>query len=144
VGEVYLILKRGYKRMKESKEFILSRIIIFGHDVDKLKTFYVDNFNFLVSEEMSGYWIVLKAGQMEIALHKIGPEYEPKNKEGFRAESNTKLVFQVRDNLKKIRQDLLNQSIPMGEIKSFKGIDALFCDGEDPEGNVFQIEQRLR
>lgn len=125
------------------QKFSLGRIILFGHLVDKLKSFYVDNFNCSVIEEIKDQWIVLKAGDIEIALHRIGSEYEPKNGEIFRVESNAKLVFRTYDDIKEIRQRLTDNGVTVGNINSFEGINSLFCDGEDPEGNVFQIEQRL-
>ncbi len=124
-------------------KFSLGRIILFGHLVDQLKSFYVDNLNCSVIEEIKDQWIVLKAGDIEIALHKIGPEYEPENGEIFKVESNAKLVFHTRDDIKEIRQRLIDNGVTIGKINSFEGISSLFCEGEDPEGNVFQIEQRL-
>ncbi len=124
-------------------KFTLGRIIIFGHLVEKLKFFYVENFGFSVIEEKTNQWIVLNAGQMEIAIHKIGQGYEPNEGEEFRVESNIKLVFYINDNLENFRQRLIEKGVLIGDIKSFDGINSLFCDGEDPEGNVFQIEQKL-
>jgi hypothetical protein len=121
----------------------LERIILFGHLIEKLKSFYVDNFNFKVKEEIKDQWIVLNAGSIELALHKIGAEYEPKDGKAFRVESNTKLVFLISEDLSGFRKRLISQGLIIGDIKSFEGINSLFCDGEDPEGNVFQIEQRI-
>jgi predicted enzyme related to lactoylglutathione lyase len=129
--------------MGQRQEFYLGRIIIFGHLVDKLKSFYVDHFGFSVVEEIKGQWIVLKAGHVEIAIHKIGQGYEPEAGKEFRVESNTKLVFYITDNLEGFRQRLVDKGVVLGPVKSFEGINSLFCDGEDPEGNIFQIEQRL-
>ncbi len=111
--------------------------------VEELKFFYVNNFNFTVTEEIKGQWIVLNAGQVELAIHKIGQEYEPEAGEKFRAESNTKLVFNISDNLEGFREQLLNNGVVIGGIKSFEGINSLFCEGEDSEGNIFQVEQKL-
>lgn len=129
--------------MAQQREISLGRIIIFGHLVDKLKSFYVDNFDFSVVEEIKDQWIVLKAGQIELAIHKIGQGYEPEDGEEFRVESNTKLVFYLANNLEGFRQRLVDKGVVIGDIKKFDGINSLFVDGEDPEGNVFQIEQRL-
>ena len=125
------------------QKFSLSRIILFGHLVDKLKFFYVDHFGCTVVEEIKDQWIVLKVGQIEIALHKIGQGYLPEEGVEFRAESNTKIVFQTHEDLTPIRKKLVDDGVTIGEIKSFEGINSLFCDGEDPEGNIFQIEQKL-
>jgi len=121
----------------------LARIILFAYDVEKLKTFYADNLQLSVIEEIKNEWVVLNAHTMEIALHKIGEAYMPQPGTKFKAESNTKLVFNVPSNLTLLRQRFLNAGVYMNEITSFKGINSLFCDGEDPEGNVFQLEERL-
>lgn len=129
--------------MGQQEKFLLGRIIIFGYLVDKLKSFYVDNFGFSVVEEIKDQWIVLNAGPVEIAIHKIGQGYEPKDVKEFRVESNTKLVFYINGNLEEFRQRLVDRCVIVGDVKSIEGINSLFCDGEDPEGNIFQIEQRL-
>jgi catechol 2,3-dioxygenase-like lactoylglutathione lyase family enzyme len=129
--------------MGQQEKFSLGRIIIFGHLVDRLKNFYTDHFGFSVVEEIKDQWIVLNAGQVELAIHRIGPGYEPEDGKEFRVESNTKLVFYISGNLKDFRQRLIDNGVVIGEVKSFAGINSLFCDGEDPEGNVFQIEQKL-
>lgn len=129
--------------MGQQEKFCLGRIIIFGHLVHKLKSFYVDNFGFSVVEEFKDQWIVLNAGQVEIAIHKIGQGFEPEEGKEFRVDSNTKLVFYITDNIEGFRQRLVEAGVTIGNVKSFEGINSLFCDGEDPEGNIFQIEQRL-
>ncbi len=117
------------------------RIILFGQNITKLKDFYIENFGFSLVEETEGQWVVLKAGSMELAFHKIGEAYQ--TAEEFKAISNTKLVFKVESDLVGVRERLIDKGVLLGEIKSFAGINALFCDGEDPEGNMFQLEQRL-
>ncbi|SDD94427.1 hypothetical protein SAMN05216464_103114 [Mucilaginibacter pineti] len=124
-------------------EISLTRIILFGQNIEKLKNFYVDNFNFSVIEEIPHQWVVLNAGSIEIALHKIGEAYLTKPDDDFKVTSNTKLVFTLKTDLTLFRQELLKRGIAIKEIKSFDGINSLFCDGEDPEGNVFQLEERL-
>ncbi|QKJ30248.1 VOC family protein [Mucilaginibacter mali] len=119
----------------------LSRIIIFGKNIDLLKAFYTESFNLSVIEETAGEWVVLNAGATEIALHKIGEHIDSGN-DDFRAESNTKLVFKVNTGLHQLRQQLIDKGVAMKEARSFPGISSLFCDGEDPEGNVFQLEER--
>lgn len=118
----------------------LDRIILFGSDITGLKNFYQSIFKLLVIEEIENEWVVLKAGQMELALHRIGAEY--RDDEIFRAESNTKLVFTITADLDDFRAQLIKKGVRMKEVKSFEGIDFLFCDGEDIEGNVFQLCQK--
>ena len=121
----------------------LYRITLFGLQIEKLKKFYVDNFNCPVVEEIKDLWVVLKAGQFEIAFHKIGQEYIEESEQNFKVESNSKLVFIINSDLSIFRQNLIDNGVKVKELKSFKEFNALFCDGEDFEGNVFQLEQRL-
>lgn len=119
----------------------LTRIIVFGQAIDKLKIFYIENFNLTVIEETKHEWVVLSAGPIEIALHRIGQAY--RTNDDFNAGSNTKLVFNINTDLRAFRQILIEKGVLLKEIKSFPGINSLFCDGEDPEGNVFQLQQSL-
>jgi hypothetical protein len=124
-------------------EITLYRIMLFGLHIEKLKQFYMDCFGFLLVEEIQNEWVVLQAGPMELALHKIGEEYRNRMGEDFKVDSNTKLVFRINADLSVFRQQLIDNGATMRDIKSFPGIHSLFCDGEDMEGNVFQIEQPL-
>lgn len=121
----------------------LNRIILFSKNVEGLKNFYMQHFNFKLVQEISGEWVVLNAGQMEIAFHKIGSDFTKENDEPFRVDSNTKLVFNIDSDLSAFGENLLRQGVALREIKSFPGFDYLLCDGEDPEGNVFQLSQKL-
>ena len=40
------------------------------------------------------------------------------------------------------RELLLANNISMQDVKTFDNYDYLLCNGEDPEGNVFQLQQR--
>jgi hypothetical protein len=117
-----------------------NRIIIFCGDVNSLKVFYEGNFGFRVIEEITDEWVVLSAGFVEIAFHRIGEAYR-NNNEPFHADSNTKLVFEINGDIVAFRETLLKNGVQLNEIKSFKGFDYLLCDGEDPEGNIFQLKQ---
>lgn len=123
-------------------ELSLYRIILFGKDINQLKHFYTSNFGFVVAEEIVDEWVVLKTGEIEIALHKIGKEYI-NNEKDFTDNNNIKLVFRISDNLHSFRKKLIENSVMVQEIKSFPGINSLFCDGQDCEGNIFQLEQQL-
>lgn len=118
----------------------LYRIILFGSSIGVLKQFYVQCFGFTVKEEVPDQWVVLQAGAVELALHRIGEAYE--SSQPFVAESNTKLVFSVSD-MQELRSKLIAAGADMGEVRSFEGYSSLFCDGRDPEGNVIQLEQPL-
>ena len=118
------------------------RIILFGWQIERLKKFYVDNFGFTVIEETREEWVVLDAGQIEIALHKINEKYKDLEKNHLNETNNVKLVFKVND-VALLRNKLKKNSVDIQEIKSFTGYNSLFCDGQDCEGNRFQLEQRL-
>lgn len=121
----------------------LNRIIIFGKDVEGLKDFYMQHFNFKLLEEISSEWVVLSVGQTEIAFHKIGIDFINESDNPFRVDSNAKLVFNVDSDLTAFCAGLMQQGVVLRDIKSFPGFNYLLCDGEDPEGNVFQLSQKL-
>ena len=122
----------------------LNSVIIFVQNVDKLKTFYVDILGLEIMEETKSQWLLLKAGNCSIGLHKIGDQYLDDSKEEFKFDNNTKIVFEVDEYINKVRGHLLNKKVLMKEIKTFDNYDYWLCDGEDPEGNVFQLEQRKK
>jgi catechol-2,3-dioxygenase len=109
-------------------------------NVDRLKSFYVDLLNLEIVEESTSEWLLLKAGHCHIGLHKIGEQYS--SEEAFKFDNNTKLVFDVSEDLYAAREPLVQENTHMQEIKTFDGYPFFLCDGEDPEGNVFQLRQR--
>ena len=117
----------------------LNRIILFVNDVQQLKLFYQQNFQFQLSEEIANEWVVLATGSCELALHKAGPHspsVAPEN-------NNAKLVFQTTASLRQLREQLVRNNVEMKEVRSFGNSPYLFCDGKDIEGNIFQIMQRV-
>lgn len=119
----------------------LNRIILFVNNVDKLKNFYIEYLNLELVEEIASEWVLLKAGDCEIGLHRVGIEYRVPENEEFRVDTNAKLVFQIDEDIVKIRESLLKKGVNLRELKTFDGFDFWLCDGEDPEGNVFQLQQ---
>jgi catechol-2,3-dioxygenase len=120
----------------------LDTIILYVQNVDKLKSFYINILKLDIVEEYQSTWILLQAGNGKIGLHKIGDQYLDKSKGEFKFDNNTKLVFEIDEDINKVRGHLLNQNVVMKEIKTFDNYDFLLCDGEDPEGNVFQLKQK--
>jgi predicted enzyme related to lactoylglutathione lyase len=116
-----------------SVTFKLNRVIIFTNDVTKLKIFYTGLFNLPVTEETPNEWVVLNTGGAELALHKIGISTNGDES------SNTKLVFTVDTELAVLHDDLLAKGMALKEVKRFPGANYSVCDGEDPDGNVFQL-----
>ncbi len=120
----------------------LDTIIIFVQSVDNLKPFYVDILKLDIIEESKSEWLLLKAGNCKIGLHKIGEQYFDNTKPQFKFDNNTKVVFEIDEDIKKFRQLLIDKMISMKEIKTFNNYDYWICDGEDPEGNIFQLKQK--
>jgi len=120
----------------------LETIIFYVQDVESLKLFYINTFNLKVVEEYESLWALLEAGNMKIGLHRIGEQYIDEHKGKFKFHNNTKIVFEIDVDINKVRANLINQNVPMRELKTFDNYDYWLCDGEDPEGNVFQLKQK--
>ncbi len=71
----------------------MSRLILYVHDVEALKSFYEVHFALPIVEEIPGKWVVLNAGAIELALHLVGEPY--RNMTAKPAYSNAKMVFAV-------------------------------------------------
>src|ERR1700730_3401752 len=130
----------------------MTAVILYVWNVDLLKSFYQTHFDLVVVEEIKGEWVVLKAGEVELALHLVGRKYRgdepPEARDGddeqdadeeTEASSNAKLVFTVRSGLPELREKLLAAGVSMQNLKRYPGFAQLMCDGRDPEGNVFQL-----
>jgi len=120
----------------------LDTIILYVQNVEKLKSFYSQTFNFSIVDEYESSWALLGAGEAKIGLHKIGEQYLNKNRGEFKFDNNTKIVFAIDGDINQVRTNFINANILMREIKTFDNYDFWLCDGEDPEGNVFQLKQR--
>ncbi|BDU22199.1 hypothetical protein DYGSA30_36560 [Dyella sp. GSA-30] len=116
----------------------MSRLILYVHDVSRLKTFYQASFSFKVREEIEGEWVVLDAGAVELAFHRVGVQYRDREP-AQQSHSNSKIVLSIRSGLLELRNKLLAEGVPMRDVKRYEGFPYLMCDGEDPEGNVFQL-----
>lgn len=120
----------------------LDTIIFYVQNVDRLKKFYTDILGLEIVEDDNSVWVLFRAGNGHVGLHKIGDQYLDKIKEGYKFDSNAKIVFEIQQNINDARQLLIDKHVPMREIKTFENYDSWLCDGEDPEGNVFQLKQR--
>lgn len=116
-------------------------LILFTHNIDKVKFFYIDNFNFEIIEEISTEWILLKAGNCNLGLHQIGKEYINENQEEFRSDNNIKMVFEIDDDIYSFRKELISKGVILNDVKNWENYPYLICDGEDLEGNKFQLRQ---
>ncbi|MCS3748001.1 VOC family protein [Xanthomonas sp. 3793] len=123
----------------------LVRLIVYVHDVAAIKAFYQAHFSLPVLEEIADQWVVLAAGQIELALHLVGDSYRqlpaspasdpPRPAAG----STTKLVFAITSDLAAHREQRRSAGVPVGELKRYAGFAYQMYDGRDPEGNVFQV-----
>ncbi len=116
-----------------------SRLMLYVRDVELLNSFYQTHFTFPVTEEIENEWAVLKAGEIEIAFHRVGAAYRelPKHTDA----SNAKIVFSVEFGLSELRKKLLSAGDRMRDLKRYDGFAQLMCDGEDSEANAFQLSQ---
>lgn len=117
----------------------MSRLILYVQDVARLKSFYQTHFGFTPVEEIPDEWVVFKAGSVEFALHRVGKPY--RRTAASHIHSNAKTVFSVPSGLAALRDQLIEAGVAMRELKRYDGFPYLLCDGEDPEGNVFQLSQ---
>ena len=124
-------------------KMMLDSVIIFGQNIERLKKFYIDILKLSIIEEITSEWVLLDAGNCTIGLHRIGKEFRRENPpQQFKVNNNTKLVFMVQQDIFELRNSLLHQNVTIREIKTFDNYDFWICDGEDPEGNVFQFKQK--
>ncbi len=120
----------------------LNTIIFYVQDVYSLKKFYSNVLGLEIIEDDESVWALLRAGNGYVGLHKIGDEYLSKIKDGYKFDNNAKLVFQIQEDIIEARQLLIYKNVSMREIKTFDNYDYWLCDGQDPEGNVFQLKQK--
>lgn len=117
----------------------LMRVMLYVQEPVLLKRFYQDYFGLALQEEIENEWVVLNAGGVELALHRAGAAFRGPWPEP--SSSNAKLVFQLESGIEELRERMAGAGVPMRELKRYDGFAYLMCDGEDPEGNVFQLLQ---
>ncbi len=117
----------------------LVRIILYVQNVRALTEFYRDVLGLLVVEEIDGEWTVLQAGQCQLALHRAGEAHRGRAAGVPGENNNAKIVLCVEGDLEALREELIARGVPMRSIRSYPPSTALLCDGNDPEGNVFQL-----
>ncbi len=90
-------------------------------------------------EEIEGEWAVLLARRTELALHLAGRPFRTGRNGG--GQSNAKLIFTVDSPLPELHNRLEEAGVPVKEIRRYQGFAYSLCDGNDPEGNVFQLSK---
>ncbi len=119
----------------------LHRIILFVSDVQKCAEFYRKTFGFtpIPSDDDPAEWAALDAGGCQIAFHKAHGPNNLSDKSNRGAAKPHKIVFYSK-NVQVARAKLIESGVHMGKLHEYKSLR--FCDGKDPEGNVFQISNR--
>ena len=122
-----------------------ARVILFAKDTITMLAFYesVLGLERLSTPDDSEDFVSLDAGGIQISLHKI-PQRYAKNIEIVdppipREETPIKVAFRVSD-VEEFRKRLESRGAKMRKIQ--KADSVCFCDGTDPEGNIFQISNR--
>ena len=121
----------------------LDGIILFVKNVSLLAEFYTSALGCTVIESMGAEWQLLDTGGASIGLHKIPDSYIDNNETPPSYFQNTKLVFMVEEDLDSLRNRLVERNIAMRSINQYPQWGYEVCDGEDPEGNVFQLKRKL-
>jgi catechol 2,3-dioxygenase-like lactoylglutathione lyase family enzyme len=115
----------------------LGQAMLFVADMPRMQAFYRDVLGLGIVDETPGF-SRYDAGGVRLALHLLPPEIigsiaSPPLK---REDACIKLTFHVAD-LATWRAKLDAIGCRMGPVHTYDGRN--FCDGVDPEGNVFQI-----
>jgi predicted enzyme related to lactoylglutathione lyase len=110
----------------------ITGFILFVTDLKKCGTFYQNMLGFkkVVSKRFSEKeWLEFDAGGCKLGLH-----YSPKPG-SFQNNWNKFVLYSGQ--VAKRREELVKKGVKIGEVVRFDDIE--ICDGEDPEGNRFQI-----
>ena len=119
----------------------LSRIILYVQDVGLLTRFYRDILGLPVVQEIGDEWVIFRPGSCELALHRVDRPYRVADAGSWKVETNVKLVLVVTREIAELRAELIWKGVPMREVKLYPGFPGPLCDGEDPEGSIFQLQQ---
>lgn len=116
----------------------IAQVILFVEDVPRMQAFYERMLQLPVITAEPG-WVRLDAGETVLGLHAIKAGPALPDPPPAREDSNIKLCFRV-DDIDGARAALVAAGVRMRDVHHYQGV--AFCDGIDPEGNVFQITTR--
>jgi catechol 2,3-dioxygenase-like lactoylglutathione lyase family enzyme len=122
----------------------LGQVMVFAKDMERMRVFYRDGLGLVpVDEEDPARWLRFDAGGCFFALHGLPREIADRvtiaDPPVERSDVAVKMTFHV-DDVDAARARLNAHGARMRESRCFG--DMVFCDGIDPEGNVFQIANR--
>ncbi len=118
----------------------LNTVILYCENMEQMVDFYKNKLGLKVKypkdeiEFKDVSWVELDAAPCTLALHHGG-----KRKIG---EDAPELVFEVKEDLQSIREELTEKGIELSEIKEISPGE-IATKGRDPEGNEFWIVQYL-
>lgn len=121
----------------------LGQVMVFAKDLERMRRFYGDGVGLAVETEADG-WIRFAAGGAFFALHAIPADIARTitiaNPPDERSDTAIKFTFHV-DDVDAARARLIQHGARMREPRRWSSgtAERVFCDGIDPEGNVFQI-----
>ena len=124
----------------------LARVIIFAKDMSKMAAFYGEILGLprIETADDAADFVSFRAGAIELALHGIPDEYarniEIADPPVARAGTPLKVAFGVTD-VAATRAALEARGASLDPVREFGGLH--LCDGIDPEGNVFQLSNRV-
>ncbi len=117
-----------------------SRLILFVDDIDRMSDFYGGVLGLDKLDGGDSGFVCFSAGAGQVCLHSLPPQYRTSSEEyPKREDTHVKFVFSS-DDIERDRQFLLEKGIRMGDKVRYGLVE--FCDGADPEGNIFQISSR--
>jgi catechol 2,3-dioxygenase-like lactoylglutathione lyase family enzyme len=116
----------------------LAQVLLFVKDVPRMQRFYQGTFGLSVVSSDPGF-VRLEAGGCVLALHALPREPDVPQPPPPREDSWIKVGFHT-DDVAAERARLVAAGVTMRELHTWQGIS--FCDGVDPEGNIFQITTR--
>jgi catechol 2,3-dioxygenase-like lactoylglutathione lyase family enzyme len=116
----------------------MAQTIVFVEDVARMQAFYQGVLGLPAITAEPG-WVRLDAGGVVLALHAIKPGPRQPESPPERVDSSIKLCFHV-DDIDGARAGLVAAGVKVREVHRYG--EVAFCDGIDPEGNVFQITTR--
>ena len=119
----------------------LKRVILFVQNMEMQTQFYRDvlGLSEVVNPDDAAQFVEFEAGGCRLALHSDGAPNKAKR--------SPKLVFYVQD-VAAARAWLVSRGAKLGKVKETKvdladGSRLQLCDGKDPEGNPFQLSNRI-
>ena len=123
----------------------MSSLVLFVNDLATMKKFYADLLAYQVSEEVESF-ARMSSGSDELVLHQIPEEYleQISNPPKLREDCVWKPTFTV-DSVATSRAVAIELGGAVAdESRQWELGDYVYCNGNDPEGNVIQVRQLVR